>query len=160
MVNVEWSCLYIDNSAGDAMERMGINVSLWAPKTKLFKDFFVSDVIRAWSLILDLFVLRICEQPVHILCLCWFLVQYNSNDYLHDSVHTNSFHVQVLVMTPQILLHNLSHCFIKFELIALLIFDECHYAQFDSNHPYAEIMKVTVISVWSCKFLSCWLIIE
>lgn len=50
-------------------------------------------------------------------------------------------------MTPQILLHNLSHCFIKIELIALLIFDECHYAQFDSNHPYAEIMKVTVISV-------------
>lgn len=52
------------------MERMGINVSLWAPKTKLFKDFFVSDVIRAWSLILDLFVLGICEQLVHILCLC------------------------------------------------------------------------------------------
>lgn len=57
-MNVKWSCLYIDNSAGDAMERMGINVSLWAPKTKLFKDFFVSDIIRAWSLILDLFVLK------------------------------------------------------------------------------------------------------
>ncbi|KAK2993669.1 hypothetical protein RJ640_009484 [Escallonia rubra] len=49
---------------------------------------------------------------------------------------------EVLVMTPQILLHNLSHCFIRIELIALLIFDECHYAQLESNHPYAEIMKV------------------
>lgn len=49
---------------------------------------------------------------------------------------------EVLVMTPQILLHNLSHCFIKIELIALLIFDECHYAQLESNHAYAEIMKV------------------
>ncbi|KAG6410468.1 hypothetical protein SASPL_128529 [Salvia splendens] len=45
-------------------------------------------------------------------------------------------------MTPQILLHNLSHCFIKIEVIALLIFDECHYAQLDSNHPYSEIMKI------------------
>ncbi|CDP10524.1 unnamed protein product [Coffea canephora] len=49
---------------------------------------------------------------------------------------------EILVMTPQILLHNLSHCFIKIELIALLIFDECHYAQIESNHPYAEIMKI------------------
>ncbi|KAK3005994.1 hypothetical protein RJ639_017631, partial [Escallonia herrerae] len=49
---------------------------------------------------------------------------------------------EVLVMTPQILLHNLSHCFVRIELIALLIFDECHYAQLESNHPYAEIMKV------------------
>ncbi|KZV22561.1 dicer-like protein 4-like [Dorcoceras hygrometricum] len=49
---------------------------------------------------------------------------------------------EVLVMTPQILLHNLSHCFIKIELIALLIFDECHYAQVESYHPYAEIMKI------------------
>lgn len=45
-------------------------------------------------------------------------------------------------MTPQILLHNLSHCFIKMEMIALLIFDECHHAQVKSSHPYAEIMKV------------------
>ncbi|CAH9093430.1 unnamed protein product [Cuscuta europaea] len=49
---------------------------------------------------------------------------------------------EVLVMTPQILLHNLSHCFIRMEIIALLIFDECHYAQIESNHPYAEIMKI------------------
>ncbi|WJX95975.1 endoribonuclease Dicer [Trifolium repens] len=49
---------------------------------------------------------------------------------------------EVLVMTPQILLHNLSHCFIKMEMIALLIFDECHHAQAKSSHPYAEIMKV------------------
>ncbi|CAI9097482.1 OLC1v1033915C1 [Oldenlandia corymbosa var. corymbosa] len=49
---------------------------------------------------------------------------------------------EILVMTPQILLHNLNHSFIKIELIALLIFDECHYAQPGSNHPYSEIMKV------------------
>ncbi|CAM8897033.1 unnamed protein product [Rhodiola kirilowii] len=49
---------------------------------------------------------------------------------------------EVFVMTPQILLRNLNHCFIKMELIALLIFDECHHAQAQSNHPYAEIMKV------------------
>ncbi|KAJ0861345.1 putative ribonuclease III [Helianthus annuus] len=49
---------------------------------------------------------------------------------------------EVLVMTPQILLHNLSHCFIRIQHIALLIFDECHYAQAESNHPYAEIMKI------------------
>ncbi|KAK7265138.1 hypothetical protein RJT34_32754 [Clitoria ternatea] len=49
---------------------------------------------------------------------------------------------EVLVMTPQILLHNLSHCFITMEMIALLIFDECHHAQVRSNHAYAVIMKV------------------
>ncbi|XP_048227644.1 dicer-like protein 4 isoform X2 [Ricinus communis] len=49
---------------------------------------------------------------------------------------------EVLVMTPQILLHTLGHSFIKMELISLLIFDECHHAQVQSSHPYAEIMKV------------------
>ncbi|KAK4604657.1 hypothetical protein RGQ29_012930 [Quercus rubra] len=49
---------------------------------------------------------------------------------------------EILVMTPQILLRNLAHRFIKMELIVLLIFDECHHAQVKSNHPYAEIMKV------------------
>ncbi|EPS69439.1 hypothetical protein M569_05327, partial [Genlisea aurea] len=49
---------------------------------------------------------------------------------------------EIFVMTPQILLFCLSHCFIRIEHIALLIFDECHYAQLGSNHPYAEIMKI------------------
>ncbi|KAL6221580.1 hypothetical protein ACLB2K_004976 [Fragaria x ananassa] len=48
---------------------------------------------------------------------------------------------EVLVMTPQILLRNLYHRIIKMEIIALLIFDECHHAQITSNHPYAEIMR-------------------
>ncbi|KAH9654546.1 Dicer-like protein 4 [Citrus sinensis] len=48
---------------------------------------------------------------------------------------------EVLVMIPQILLYCLYHRFIKMELIALLIFDECHHAQVKSNHPYAKIMK-------------------
>lgn len=63
-------------------------------------------------------------------------------------VYTGLLPMQVLVMTPQILLHNLSHCFIKIEMIALLIFDECHYAQLDSNHDYAEIMKVNMKSLF------------
>lgn len=50
--------------------------------------------------------------------------------------------LQVLVMTPIILLRSLSHCFIKMDSIALLIFDECHHAQVKSGHPYAEIMRV------------------
>ncbi|CAN1318513.1 Dicer-like protein 4 [Linum perenne] len=49
---------------------------------------------------------------------------------------------EILVMTPQILLHNLSHSFITMEMIALLIFDECHHAQVKSDHPYSRIMKV------------------
>ncbi|KAJ8768160.1 hypothetical protein K2173_021100 [Erythroxylum novogranatense] len=49
---------------------------------------------------------------------------------------------EVLVMTPQVLLSNLSHSFVKMDFIALLIFDECHHAQTRSNHPYAQIMKV------------------
>ncbi|GER33663.1 dicer-like protein 4 [Striga asiatica] len=70
--------------------------------------------------------------------------------YCGSSTHLKSRHdwekeieeQEVLVMTPQIMLHSLSHCFIKIELVALLIFDECHYAQLESNHPYAEIMKI------------------
>lgn len=53
--------------------------------------------------------------------------------------------LQVLVMTPQILLHNLRHRLIKMELIALLVFDECHHAQAHKRHPYAQIMKVLLL---------------
>jgi endoribonuclease Dicer len=55
-------------------------------------------------------------------------------------------------MTPQILLHNLRHCFIKMDLIALLIFDECHHAQAQKRHPYAQIMKVTVLVQFRCLY--------
>ncbi|KAG0491939.1 hypothetical protein HPP92_005337 [Vanilla planifolia] len=48
---------------------------------------------------------------------------------------------RVFVMTPDILLYNLRHCFVRMELIALLIFDECHHAQAQTRHPYAQIMK-------------------
>ncbi|KAA8522907.1 hypothetical protein F0562_009330 [Nyssa sinensis] len=77
-------------------------------------------------------------------------VDFKVGIYCGSSKHLKSHHewdkemekYEVLVMTPQILLRNLSHCFIRIELIALLIFDECHHAQLESNHPYAEIMKV------------------
>ncbi|XP_004982513.1 endoribonuclease Dicer homolog 2a isoform X1 [Setaria italica] len=46
---------------------------------------------------------------------------------------------EVLVMTPQILLDNLRHCFFRLRDIALLIFDECHHAH--GNSPYANILK-------------------
>ncbi|KAI8018267.1 Dicer-like protein 4 [Camellia lanceoleosa] len=45
---------------------------------------------------------------------------------------------EVFVMTPQLLFRKLCHCFIKIELIALLIFDECHHAQLNSDHPYEK----------------------
>ena len=45
-------------------------------------------------------------------------------------------------MTPEILLRNLHHCYIKMEFVELLIFDECHHAQVKSDHSYAEIMRV------------------
>ncbi|GAB4832726.1 endoribonuclease Dicer [Ancistrocladus abbreviatus] len=60
----------------------------------------------------------------------------------HDKWDREIEQYEVFVMTPQMLLHSLRHCFIRMEMIALLIFDECHYAQLESNHPYAEIMKV------------------
>ncbi|XP_010932228.2 endoribonuclease Dicer homolog 4 isoform X2 [Elaeis guineensis] len=59
----------------------------------------------------------------------------------HDQWNKEIDQCEVLVMTPQILLHNLRHCFIKMDAIALLIFDECHHAQAKKRHPYAQIMK-------------------
>ncbi|VAH34128.1 unnamed protein product [Triticum turgidum subsp. durum] len=60
----------------------------------------------------------------------------------HEDWETEMGESEVLVMTPQILLHSLRHCFIKMDSIALLIFDECHHAQAHKRHPYAQIMKV------------------
>ncbi|XBJ03091.1 hypothetical protein VPH35_022331 [Triticum aestivum] len=59
----------------------------------------------------------------------------------HEDWETEMGESEVLVMTPQILLHSLRHCFIKMDSIALLIFDECHHAQAHKRHPYAQIMK-------------------
>ena len=51
--------------------------------------------------------------------------------------------LQVLMMTPQILLNILQHGFFTMDKIELLIFDECHHAQ--KNHPYSQIMKVICV---------------
>ncbi|XP_077209764.1 endoribonuclease Dicer homolog 2-like isoform X2 [Tasmannia lanceolata] len=45
---------------------------------------------------------------------------------------------EVFVMTAQILLDNLRHCFFMLDMIELLIFDECHHAR--GRSPYACIM--------------------
>ncbi|XP_078438839.1 dicer-like 4 isoform X2 [Wolffia australiana] len=65
----------------------------------------------------------------------------NSKRWTHDSWKKEMDDTEVFVMTPQILIDKLRHCFIKMELVALLIFDECHHAQLDKRHPYAQIMK-------------------
>ncbi|KAL8267392.1 hypothetical protein R6Q59_004736 [Mikania micrantha] len=52
---------------------------------------------------------------------------------------------EVLGIITQILLHNSSHCFFGFNILLLLTFDECHYAQVESNHSFAEIMKVYTV---------------
>ncbi|CAH8386214.1 unnamed protein product [Eruca vesicaria subsp. sativa] len=46
---------------------------------------------------------------------------------------------EVLVMTPAILLRALRHSFLTFNMIKVLVFDECHHA--GGNHAYACIMK-------------------
>ncbi|KAL7196180.1 hypothetical protein ACSBR1_036234 [Camellia fascicularis] len=45
----------------------------------------------------------------------------------------------VLVLTPQILLDALRKAFVSFEMVCLMIIDECHRAT--GNHPYTKIMK-------------------
>jgi len=51
-----------------------------------------------------------------------------------------NFIMQIMVMTPQILLDALRHGFMPLRVVHLLIFDECHRA--NGSHPYANIMKV------------------
>ncbi|KAK4787035.1 hypothetical protein SAY86_010868 [Trapa natans] len=46
---------------------------------------------------------------------------------------------EILVMTPKILLSGLRHCYLKMEMIKVLIFDECQHAS--GKHPYACIMR-------------------
>lgn len=62
------------------------------------------------------------------------------------------FFLQVLVMTPQILLNNLRHSFFKLSMINVLVFDECHHAS--GNHPYAGIMTVSCDTFFFLFFLS------
>lgn len=50
--------------------------------------------------------------------------------------------LQVLVMTPDILLRALSHSFLTLNMIKVLVFDECHHAR--GQHAYARIMRVSM----------------
>ncbi|KAG9456245.1 hypothetical protein H6P81_000753 [Aristolochia fimbriata] len=90
---------------------------------------------------------------VHLVRQQAMVVEYSTNFkvgiYVGNSKRLNSHlgwekeieQYEVLVMTPQILLRNLEHCLIRMERIALLIFDECHHAQTQNRHPYAQIMR-------------------
>ncbi|RLM75497.1 hypothetical protein C2845_PM15G13970 [Panicum miliaceum] len=85
------------------------------------------------------------EQAIVIADSTNFKVQryYGSGKNLrdHKAWENEMAEYEVLVMTPQIFLHNLRHCFIKMDSVALLVFDECHHAQAPTRHPYAQIMK-------------------
>lgn len=49
--------------------------------------------------------------------------------------------LQVLVMTPQILLDGLDSNSLTLDKVNLMVLDECHHAS--KNHPYAKIMRVS-----------------
>lgn len=63
--------------------------------------------------------------------------------------------MQVFVMTPQIMLQNLHHCFMRMDCIEVLIFDECHHA--GGRHPYACIMRVRFLKCHCvyCVYVTC-----
>ncbi|XP_073000978.1 endoribonuclease Dicer homolog 4-like isoform X2 [Typha latifolia] len=81
----------------------------------------------------------VIENSTDLKVRCYYGARKNLND--HYKWKKEIEQSEVLVMTPQILLHNLQHCLIKMDQIEILIFDECHHAQAQKRHPYAQIMK-------------------
>ncbi|RWW01358.1 hypothetical protein GW17_00035607, partial [Ensete ventricosum] len=87
---------------------------------------------------------------VHLVvqAMLWFLFFINFN------VNFNC-DLQVMVMTPQILLDALWKGFLNLDMVHLMVIDECHHAW--GNHPYNRLMKLKFrnINIMPYLFIQC-----
>lgn len=74
-----------------------------------------------------------------------FVVQEIHSHLVEDELHSKEFfsrfypNIDIMVLTPQILLNWLRRGKIVLDELSLIIFDECHHA--NEDHPYNQIMK-------------------
>lgn len=84
-----------------------------------------------------------------------FVVQEIHSHLVEDEVHSKEFfarfypNIDIMVLTPQILLNWLRRGKIILDELSLIIFDECHHA--NEDHPYNQIMKEFYFEVKEMK---------